>query len=145
VADLAGCVGTCGCKPDQSYARLLVQIAGRVSKGKRRMVEQVVVVVIGAGQAGLAISYYLTQQARTHVVLEKDRQVGSAWASAAGRCGRSCCARAELAGSAVPAKVGPPGSDDPSLKVWVTDAPRKGRCVESALAQFAKRIVTIAS
>ena len=43
------------------------------------MVEQVGVVVIGAGQAGLAISYYLTQQARTHVVLEKDRQVGSAW------------------------------------------------------------------
>ena len=43
------------------------------------MVEQVGVAVIGAGQAGLAISYYLTQQARTHVVLEKDRQVGSAW------------------------------------------------------------------
>jgi putative flavoprotein involved in K+ transport len=43
------------------------------------MVEQVGVAVIGAGQAGLAISYYLTQQARSHVVLEKDRQVGSAW------------------------------------------------------------------
>ena len=43
------------------------------------MVEQVGVAVIGAGQAGLAISYYLTQQARPHVVLEKDRQVGSAW------------------------------------------------------------------
>jgi putative flavoprotein involved in K+ transport len=43
------------------------------------MVEQVGVAVIGAGQAGLAISYYLTQQTRTHVVLEKDRQVGSAW------------------------------------------------------------------
>ena len=43
------------------------------------MVEQVEVAVIGAGQAGLAISYYLTQQVRTHVVLEKDRQVGSAW------------------------------------------------------------------
>jgi putative flavoprotein involved in K+ transport len=43
------------------------------------MFEWVGVAVIGAGQAGLAISYYLTQQARTHVVLEKDRQVGSAW------------------------------------------------------------------
>jgi putative flavoprotein involved in K+ transport len=43
------------------------------------MVEQVEVTVIGGGQAGLAISYYLTQYARTHVVLEKDRQVGSAW------------------------------------------------------------------
>ncbi len=43
------------------------------------MFERVEVVVIGAGQAGLAISYYLTQQGRTHVVLEKDSQVGSAW------------------------------------------------------------------
>jgi len=43
------------------------------------MFERVAVAVIGAGQAGLAISYYLTQQDRTHVVLEKDRQVGSAW------------------------------------------------------------------
>ena len=43
------------------------------------MVEQIGVAVIGAGQAGLATSYYLTQQTRTHVVLEKDRQVGSAW------------------------------------------------------------------
>src|SRR6516165_9565958 len=43
------------------------------------MVEQVDVVVVGAGQAGLAISYYLTKQSRTHVVLEKERQVGSAW------------------------------------------------------------------
>ena len=43
------------------------------------MFERVEVMVIGAGQAGLAISYYLTQQGRTHVVLEKDGQVGSAW------------------------------------------------------------------
>lgn len=28
---------------------------------------------------GLIARHYLTQQARTHVVLEKDRQVGSAW------------------------------------------------------------------
>src|SRR5262245_48777142 len=57
----------------------LVQTAVGVSYGGREMVEQVEVAVIGAGQAGLAISYYLTQYARTHVVLEKDRQVGSAW------------------------------------------------------------------
>jgi putative flavoprotein involved in K+ transport len=43
------------------------------------MVEQVGAVVIGAGQAGLAISHYLTKQGRTHVVLEKESQVGSAW------------------------------------------------------------------
>jgi putative flavoprotein involved in K+ transport len=35
-------------------------------------------VVIGAGQAGLAASYYLTQQGRDHVVLEKSR-VGESW------------------------------------------------------------------
>jgi putative flavoprotein involved in K+ transport len=34
--------------------------------------------VIGAGQAGLAISYYLTQAVREHVVLEKERMV-KAW------------------------------------------------------------------
>ena len=29
------------------------------------------VVVVGAGQAGLAISYYLTATSRTHVVLDR--------------------------------------------------------------------------
>ena len=43
------------------------------------MSERVEVAVIGAGQAGLAISYYLTQQGRTHVVLDKHGEVGSAW------------------------------------------------------------------
>jgi len=39
------------------------------------MPEQVEVVVIGGGQAGLAISYYLTQQGRPHVVLERPRRL----------------------------------------------------------------------
>jgi putative flavoprotein involved in K+ transport len=39
--------------------------------------EQFEVVVIGGGQAGLAMSYYLTEQRREHVVLEKDRIVES--------------------------------------------------------------------
>lgn len=43
------------------------------------MFEHVDVAVIGAGQAGLAISYYLTRQTRTHVVLERHDNVGSAW------------------------------------------------------------------
>jgi putative flavoprotein involved in K+ transport len=43
------------------------------------MPEQVEAVVIGGGQAGLAISYYLTQQGRTHVVLEQAAQVAPAW------------------------------------------------------------------
>ena len=43
------------------------------------MPEQVEAVVIGGGQAGLAISYYLTQQGRTHVVLEQASQIAPAW------------------------------------------------------------------
>jgi putative flavoprotein involved in K+ transport len=42
--------------------------------------EQLNTVVIGGGQAGLSISYYLTEQGREHVVLEKDRP-GEAWRS----------------------------------------------------------------
>jgi putative flavoprotein involved in K+ transport len=45
------------------------------------MPEQVEVVVIGGGQAGLAISYYLSQQGRPHVVLEQAAQVAHAWRS----------------------------------------------------------------
>ena len=43
------------------------------------MPEQVEAVVIGGGQAGLAISYYLTRQGRPHVVLEQAAQVAPAW------------------------------------------------------------------
>jgi len=43
------------------------------------MAEQVEAAVIGAGQAGLAISYYLTHQHRTHVVLEQAGQIAPAW------------------------------------------------------------------
>jgi putative flavoprotein involved in K+ transport len=36
-------------------------------------------VVVGGGQAGLAISYYLSQQSRDHVVLEQAAQAANAW------------------------------------------------------------------
>jgi len=36
-------------------------------------------VVVGGGQAGLAISYYLKQEGREHVVLEKASAVANAW------------------------------------------------------------------
>jgi putative flavoprotein involved in K+ transport len=42
------------------------------------MTQQMDVVIIGGGQAGLALSYYLTQQGRTLVVLERGR-VAETW------------------------------------------------------------------
>jgi putative flavoprotein involved in K+ transport len=42
------------------------------------MAEHVEVIIIGGGQAGLALSYYLTQQHQAHLVLEQGR-VGEAW------------------------------------------------------------------
>lgn len=43
------------------------------------MSERIDVLVIGAGQAGLSISYYLTQQGRQHVVLEQASVLVPAW------------------------------------------------------------------
>ncbi len=44
-----------------------------------QFVKQIDTIVIGGGQAGLAISYYLTQQGREHLVLEKSHQIGTTW------------------------------------------------------------------
>ncbi len=44
------------------------------------MAEQVDTVVIGGGQAGLSMSYHLTQEGREHVVLERSR-VAESWSS----------------------------------------------------------------
>jgi putative flavoprotein involved in K+ transport len=41
--------------------------------------ERVDTLIIGAGQAGLSLSYYLTQQQRPHVLLEKAGQLAEAW------------------------------------------------------------------
>lgn len=43
------------------------------------MTEQIETVIIGGGQAGLALSYCLTQQGRNHVVLEQAAQAGNRW------------------------------------------------------------------
>ncbi|KXO07262.1 putative monooxygenase [Moritella sp. JT01] len=37
------------------------------------------VVIIGAGQAGLSVSYYLTQQKINHLIIEKDDVLASSW------------------------------------------------------------------
>jgi putative flavoprotein involved in K+ transport len=41
--------------------------------------ERIETVIVGGGQAGLATSYYLTQQGREHVILERASHAGSAW------------------------------------------------------------------
>ena len=46
------------------------------------MVQRIETVVIGGGQAGLSISYFLTQQGRAHVILEQGTQVARAWRDA---------------------------------------------------------------
>ena len=43
------------------------------------MLHTIDTVIIGGGQAGLAISYYLKQEGREHVVLEKASAVANAW------------------------------------------------------------------
>ena len=40
---------------------------------------QIETVIVGGGQAGLAVSYYLSQQNRPHIVLERADKPGSAW------------------------------------------------------------------
>lgn len=44
-----------------------------------RFVEHHDTVVIGGGQAGLAMSYLLTKQGRDHIVLEQQQQIGATW------------------------------------------------------------------
>lgn len=45
----------------------------------RRNASAIDTVIVGGGQAGLAISYYLKQEGREHVVLEKASAVANAW------------------------------------------------------------------
>jgi len=44
------------------------------------MTEHIETIIVGGGQAGLALSYYLTQQDRPHIVLERGR-IGESWRS----------------------------------------------------------------
>ena len=41
--------------------------------------EQVETIIVGGGQAGLSVSYYLTQQGHNHLILDQAAQPGEAW------------------------------------------------------------------
>jgi putative flavoprotein involved in K+ transport len=43
------------------------------------MAQQIETVIVGGGQAGLAVSYYLQQQHHEHIVLEQAAQAGNPW------------------------------------------------------------------
>src|SRR5215207_8153283 len=43
------------------------------------MMEHIETVIVGGGQAGLAMSYHLKQYGREHLVLEQAAQAGSVW------------------------------------------------------------------
>lgn len=43
------------------------------------MTESVDTLIVGAGQAGLALSYYLTQAGQEHILLERAAQLADAW------------------------------------------------------------------
>jgi putative flavoprotein involved in K+ transport len=42
-------------------------------------VDKIETIIVGGGQAGLSISYYLTQQGREHLILEQAAQPADAW------------------------------------------------------------------
>jgi putative flavoprotein involved in K+ transport len=50
-----------------------------MAKESKSMSEYVETVVVGGGQAGLAVSYHLSQQGRPHTILEQASQPAEAW------------------------------------------------------------------
>lgn len=43
------------------------------------MNETVDILIVGGGQAGLCLSYYLLQQEREHLILEKSQSAADSW------------------------------------------------------------------
>ena len=43
------------------------------------MPQHIETIIVGGGQAGLALSYYLTQRGREHIVLERAAQTAQTW------------------------------------------------------------------
>ena len=83
------------------------------------------VVVVGGGQAGLAIGYFLARQGRDFTILEAAREPAAAWRASGGT--RSSCsprrATTRLPGLTSPAiPIGYPGRDD--VVAYLTDYAR---------------------
>jgi putative flavoprotein involved in K+ transport len=51
----------------------------KATQGGRIVVERIDIAIIGAGQAGLALSYWLRQQGREHLLIEAASRVGEVW------------------------------------------------------------------
>jgi putative flavoprotein involved in K+ transport len=54
-----------------------IELSFRIEEAS--MLHEIDTVIVGGGQAGLAISYYLTQEGREHVALERAPAVANAW------------------------------------------------------------------
>jgi putative flavoprotein involved in K+ transport len=63
---------------DDGFPALSLGSSGRAEEGEH-VPEQFDAVVIGAGQAGLAIGYFLRRQGLRFVILERAASIGSAW------------------------------------------------------------------
>ena len=50
-----------------------------LTAGRKAMSAHVNTVIVGGGQAGLSVSYYLTREGRDHLVLEQSDRPGEAW------------------------------------------------------------------
>jgi putative flavoprotein involved in K+ transport len=49
-------------------------------KGVKKMdIRRIVTVIVGGGQAGLTMSYYLKRQRRRHIVLARAPRIANAW------------------------------------------------------------------
>ncbi len=54
----------------------------RHSLTKEKTMERIETVIVGGGQAGLALSYHLVQQRREHLVLEQAAHLANTWRNA---------------------------------------------------------------
>ena len=59
--------------------RALIEVGTRSHLGCRVMRESVETLIVGAGQAGLAVSALLAQQGREHLIVDRRKSLGGAW------------------------------------------------------------------